>query len=125
MRKILAASILFLLSSATHALDIAPYTAEKHAELQAQGKPSVLHFHAPWCGTCVAQEAALQTMAKDKLLARVTVLVVDYDSHKPLRSELKIKSQSTLVIYKGSAEVTRTAGEADAGKLRAAFSKAL
>lgn len=125
MRKIVAASILFMLASAAQALDIAPYSAEKHAELQAQGKPSVLHFHAPWCGTCVAQEAALQTMAKDKSLERVTLLVVDYDSHKPLRSALKIKSQSTLVVYRGASEVTRTAGETDAGKLRAALSKAL
>jgi thiol-disulfide isomerase/thioredoxin len=116
---------LLAFSGLAQALEIKPYSREAFAAVQASGKSSALHFHAPWCGTCVSQEAALKTLQTEKALPGVTVFVVDYDSNKPLRKDLKVRSQSMFVVYKGSTEVARSGGDTKADKIRALLSKAI
>ena len=50
-----------------------------------------------------------------------TLLVVDYDNEKELRKQLGIRTQSTLISYRGTVEKSRLAGDTDADKLRAAL----
>lgn len=125
MRRLLISVVLLLSASLAHALDIQPYTAQTLAALQQQGKPVALHFHADWCGTCVEQDRALKRLKADQALPNVTLLVVDYDNNKPLRTQLKVVSQSTFVVYKGRTEVARNGGETRPDALRALLSKAL
>jgi len=106
------------------ALDIQPYSAERLASLQAAGKPVGVHFHAEWCGTCKAQEKSLQTIKAEGSLQQVTLLVADYDKEKDLRKTMKVRAQSTLVVFKGAAEVARVGGDTEVPKLKAALSKA-
>ncbi len=125
MIRLLSSVFLFLAVTSAHALQIQPYTADKLAQLQAAGKPVSLHFHATWCGTCIEQEKALLTLKSDPALTAMTLLVVDYDSNKPLRRELKVLSQSVFVVYKGSKEVAREGGETSAQKIKNMLSKGL
>ncbi len=125
MRRLFAAIVLLLSASLAHALQVMPYTPEALAALQKQGKPVALHFHAGWCGTCTEQERVLNQMKSANALPAMTLLVVDYDANKPLRKQLKVASQSTFVVYKGSAEVARSGGETKPDAIRALLSKAL
>ena len=106
-----------------YALDVQPYTPERLAALQRDGKAVGLHFHAEWCGTCKAQEKSLQTIKAEGSLPQVTLLVVDYDKEKDLRKNLKVRAQSTLVVFKGNQEVARVGGDTEVPKLKAALSK--
>ena len=53
------------------------------------------------------------------------LLVVDYDLERALRQKLGVRTQSTLIVYRGNRETARLAGETDAGKLKAALRSAL
>lgn len=106
------------------ALDIQPYSAERLATLQAAGKPVGVHFHAEWCGTCKAQEKSLATIKAEGSLPQVTLLVVDYDKEKDLRKTMKVRLQSTLVVFKGTQEVARLGGDTEVPKIKAALTKA-
>lgn len=108
------------------ALDIKPYSAEALALAQAQaaGKPVALHFHADWCPTCKQQEKALAQLKAEPGLD-TTVLVVNYDNEKDLRRALKVRTQSTFIVYKGKDEKVRLAGDTEVDKIRAALKAAL
>lgn len=121
--SVLAAGLLF--SIAASAMEILPYTPQTLAALQTQGKPSALHFHASWCGTCVAQEKALLELKNDAALSGFTVLVVDYDKEKDLRKSMKVRSQSVLVVFKGTTEIARSGSETKTPKIKALFQEAL
>jgi thiol-disulfide isomerase/thioredoxin len=125
MRQLFCAAALLLVTTFAHALQIVPYTPEKHAALQQAGQPHALHFHADWCGTCIEQERALEKLKGDKSLASVTLMVVDYDKNKPLRKQLKVAMQSTFVVFKGQNEVARNGGETQANVIKSLLAKAL
>jgi thiol-disulfide isomerase/thioredoxin len=118
--RLVAATVFLGASAATLALDIQPYSAQVLSAEQQAGKPVALHFHADWCPTCRAQAQVLQQWKGDAGVPG-TVLVVDYDKEKELRKELGVRMQSTLIVYNGSVEKARVAGETDAAKLRAAL----
>ena len=112
-------------SVGAHALEIRAYDAASLASLQKAGKPVALHFHADWCPTCVNQSRALNQLKATGQLQGVTVLVADYDKEKDLKRPHKVRSQSVLIIFKGKAEVARSAGETQPEALSLALAKAL
>ena len=123
--KASTAALLMTLSAWATALEMRPYSATELSDIQQKGKPVAVHFHADWCSTCVAQTKSLETMKSDAQLQGMTVLVVNYDKEKDLRATMKVRSQSTIVIFKGLQEVTRLAGQSKADQIKAAFVKAL
>ena len=116
---------LLAMTTWVHALELKPYSASALGAMQQEGKPVVVHFHADWCPTCVAQAKSLETLKSDPQLKAVTVLIADYDKEKELRKSMKIRSQSVMVVFKGPQEVTRLAGQSQASDIKAAFLKAL
>ena len=112
-------------SLGAHAMEIRAYDATTLAGLQNAGKPVALHFHADWCPTCVNQSRTLNQLKASGQLQGMTVLVADYDKEKDLKRQLRVRSQSVLVVFKGTAEVARSAGETQPEPLRLALAKAL
>ena len=121
----LLALSLAALSGLAHALDIRPYDAASLAGMQAGGKPVAVHFHADWCPTCVNQTRALEQLKAAGELRGLTVLVADYDKEKDLRRRFKVRSQSVIVVFKGAAEVARSAGQTEPQQIREALARAL
>jgi thioredoxin 1 len=119
------AACLLTVGSWANALEIKPFSQAALSTIQQQGKPVVVHFHADWCSTCVVQAKTLEAMKTDPQFAALTVLVADYDKEKDLRKNLKVRTQSVLVVYKGSQEVSRLVGQTQANEFKAAFLKAL
>ena len=106
------------------ALEIQSYTAEALATAQKSGAPVALHFHASWCPVCRAQEKVFNGFKPDTTLA-LPLLVVDYDKERALKQKLGVRTQSTLIVYRGNRETARLAGETDAAQLKAALQSAL
>ncbi len=120
-----AAALACLLTALpARALDIQPYSADALAGAQRSGKPVALHFHASWCPTCRAQEKVFNSFRSDTTLA-LPLLVADYDKERELKQKLGVRTQSTLIVYRGDRETARLAGETDPAKLRAALESAL
>ena len=122
-RLALVASLL-LASSLSQALTVTPYSPAALAAAQKSGEPLVLHFHAPWCPTCRAQDKAFESLKADPSL-KLTLMEADYDTEKPLEKQLRVNAQSTLIVYHGATERTRSTGETDAAKLKALLQAAL
>lgn len=120
----LAASLMTL-SAWAAALEIKPFSAEQLSQLQQTGQPVTVHFHADWCSTCVAQQRSLGALKADSDLKGMTVLVANYDQERDLRRRMGVRSQSVMVIFKGSEEVGRLAGQSRAPDIKAALVKAL
>jgi len=125
MIKTLLLSALTFAASQAFALNITPYSPQAMNAAQAAGKPVALHFHADWCSTCRAQERAFQGMKDAPGLKDVTLLVVNYDDEKPLRKALNVRSQSTVIVYKGKQQTAMLAGATDPAALQQALKSAL
>ena len=102
------------------ALTMDAYSPELLAKKKQSGELVALHFHAFWCPTCWAQDKVFKTFVNDPDVPG-TLLVVNYDTERELRRQLHVRSQSTLIVYKGSEEQKRLVGETDAKVLRHAF----
>ena len=109
--------------SIAQALEIQAYSPETLAAKQQAGEAVALHFHATWCPTCRAQEKVFQSWQGDASVPG-TLLVVNFDKERELKRQLGVRSQSTLIVYKGSKETTRLAGDTDPNALRAALASA-
>jgi len=115
--RVAAATAALAISSLAHALTFTPYDANAFAKAQAAGQPVALHFHADWCPTCRAQDKAFDKLKAEKGLD-LTVYVVDYDHEQALEQQLKVRAQSTLIVYRGKTEKYRITGVTDIDGLR-------
>nr|WP_316640925.1 thioredoxin family protein [uncultured Roseateles sp.] len=114
-----------LAASLSQALTVAPYSETTLAAAQKTGKPVALQFHADWCPTCRAQDKALEVLKSEPGSVDLQLLVVDYDKEVALKQSLKVRTQSTLIVYRGMVEKTRAIGITTPDDIRAALRKAL
>ena len=117
-------SALTFAASLAHALTVAPYSAAALAAAQNAGEPVAVHFHASWCSTCKAQDKAFNQLQADPAL-KLTVLQADYDAEGELKKQLKVRNQSTLIVFRGAAERARSSGDTQPDRLKALLQKAL
>lgn len=121
--KSLLAVALLASANLAAALEIKPYSALALVDLQEAGQAVALHFHADWCPTCRAQEKVFNGWKGDPAVLG-TLLVVNYDNERELRKRLGVRSQSTLIVFKGKAETARLAGDTDPRALAGALGSA-
>lgn len=124
LARLIALSALTFAASFAHALTIAPYSAAALAAAQKAGDPVAVHFHATWCSTCKAQDRAFNELQADPTL-KLTVLQADYDTEGELKKQMKVRSQSTLIVFRGSAERARSSGDTQPDRLKALLKTAL
>jgi len=105
------------------ALDIQPYAPETLAAKQKAGEAVALHFHADWCPTCRAQDKVFNGWKGDASVPG-TLLIVNYDKERDLKRQLGVRTQSTVIAYKGGKETGRLAGDTDPKALRAVLDSA-
>lgn len=109
LMKLIAAGT-FLLSTAAFSAGL-PISAADLADMEKQGKSAVISTHAEWCSTCKAQDKVLAVFMKDPDYKNVVFYQVDYDNQKDLLKTLKVRTQSTIIVYKSGKEVARATGD--------------
>ena len=116
-----------LLTTITNALAADRFVYEGKAFQAAldAGKPILVHVTAPWCGECQAQKPIVAALAAQPEYAHLTIFDVDFDTQKDALRALKVQTQSTLVVFKARAEVTRAVAITKRDAIEAVVKQAL
>ncbi len=100
-----------------------PYDQAGFDAAQAAGKPILVEIHADWCPTCRAQEPIISELLQDPKNADLVVLRVDFDNQKDVVKRFRTQYQSTLILFKGDKEVSRSTGETRKDAIAAQLAK--
>lgn len=92
---------------------------------QAAGKSILLHVAATWCETCEAQRVVIEKLEKNSTFKDLVVLVIDFDKQKDVMRSFNVSQRSTLIAFKGKAEMGRMAGNTTLPVIKALMTKAL
>ena len=112
MKKIL---IVFFLLISTNAFSAENqrlnFTIETFEVAKKNGETVVVTAWAKYCGTCKKQKVVLDQAEKD--FKDVLFLYYNHPKMKDVAKYLKIDYRSTILVYKGNEEVSRTLGQLD------------
>ncbi len=114
-----------LFSMASQALTIDDYDPALIKKAEVTGKSYVLAFHADWCPTCKQQAKVFEQLKVDSAFKNVTIYYVDYDGETELKKLLKVRGQSTLIVYKGAKEMARSVADTSVDGLKQILAKSL
>ena len=118
-----AASSVFV--TPAFATETKPFTQNDFAEAQKAGKPIFIAIHATWCPTCKAQKPILSELMADPKFKNLIYFVVDFDSQKDAVKYFNVRTQSTLIAFKGATETGRSAGDTERASIAALLNKTL
>jgi thiol-disulfide isomerase/thioredoxin len=122
---VLAAGGLALAARPAAAAPRAAFTDAAFDAAQAAGRPILIEVTAPWCPTCRAQKPHVDAVAADPRMAQAVLLSVDFDSQKDALRRLGVRSQSTLIAFRGREERGRATGITDGAAIRELLLRAL
>src|SRR5665647_3403082 len=100
-----------------------PFSAEAFKAAQAAGSPILVEIHADWCPTCKAQKPILDKLTADPKFKDLKIFRVDFDAMKPQVREFGAQMQSTLIVFKGTAERGRSVGDTKQASISALLDK--
>ncbi|KQT58647.1 thioredoxin [Methylobacterium sp. Leaf456] len=124
-RHALALTAALILAGAARAAAPAPFDAAAFEAAQAAGRPILVQISAPWCPICKTQKPILATLAAEPRFKDLAVFTIDFDSQRDLVRRFEARMQSTLIAYKGKAEVGRSVGETQPEWIEQLLEKAL
>ncbi len=119
-RTILAAALALTATAALAQTAGAPkvkYTQAAFDAAQAAGKSVLVEVSAPWCPVCKAQAPIINSLMAKPEFRSMAIFEVDFDSQKDVLNTLKVQKQSTLITFKGKAEMSRSTGETNAAAI--------
>ena len=124
MKKILVIIFLLISTNAFSTEDyISNFTIEKFEEAKKNGETVVVTAWNKYCGTCKRQKIVLDQAEKD--FKDVLFLYYNHPKMKDIAKYLKIDHRSTILVYKGNTEVSRTLGQIDKSVIYSNIKKAI
>jgi thioredoxin len=122
---ILTASAAVSIASIASAMDKKPFDQTAFEAAQAAGKPILVEVSAPWCPTCKAQAPILSRLRSDPRFKELVSFDIDFDSQKDLLQKFNVRTQSTLIVFKGKQETGRSTGDTNAASIEALLGKSI
>lgn len=116
---------LSMVSASAFATVKAPFTQSAFDQALKAGDPILVEIHADWCPTCKAQDAVMGPLESKPRFGRLKVFRVDFDSQKDVVRKFNARMQSTLIVFKGGAEVGRSVGDTDGNSIEMLLDEAL
>jgi thioredoxin 1 len=101
------------------------FSPEALTAAQAAGKPILVDVFAVWCPTCRAQNPILVKLTKQPKYKDLVVLKADFDAQKEDLRALNVRSQSTLIVFKGEEEIDRSVGSTNELSIEGMLDKTL
>ncbi len=123
--SILALSAAMLVPAQAFAAGKTPFSQKAFEAAQAAGRPILIDVSAPWCPTCRAQAPILSKLAAEPRFRNLAFFNVDFDSMKDVLRSLNVRSQSTLIVFRGRQEAGRSTGDTNPASIEALLAKAI
>ena len=124
MKKILVIIFLLISSNAFSAENQRlNFTIETFEEAKKNGETVVVTAWNKYCGTCKRQKVVLDQAEKD--FKDVLFLYYNHPKMKKISKYLKIDRRSTILVYKGNTEVSRTLGQIDKSVIYSSIEKGI
>ena len=101
------------------------YSQTAFEQAQADGRVILVDVYADWCPTCKAQKPLLDDIAKDAVLDDALLVRVNFDTEKAFLAAHRVPRQSTILVFVGEEEVSRSIAETNAERLRTAITAGL
>ena len=122
MKKILLIFFVLISTNAFSAEDYkSNFTIQKFEEAKKNGETVVVTAWNKYCGTCKRQKVVLDQAEKD--FKDVLFLYYNHPKMKDIAKYLKIDHRSTILVYKGNEEVSRTIGQVDRSSIYTSIQK--
>ena len=119
------AALAWAVAQPAFAVERKTYDPAALAAEQAAGKSILVHVTAPWCPTCKAQKPILDKLTAEPDFKDFVVFDLDFDTGMTGLKALNARSQSTLIVFKGTKETGRSAGDTNAESIAALLKTAL
>ena len=119
----LVISIFSFTSVANASESFTPYSIDAFQQAQQNGETIVIDVYADWCSVCKIQNPILHEVKKKH--PSVVFFSVNYDTQHDAVKYFNAPRQSTIVVYKGTQEISRSVAETDAEAIMAAIEKGL
>lgn len=107
------------------AAETVPYTPQAFEAAQKAGEPILVEITAPWCPTCKAQRPILGELTAAPKFKALKIFDVDFDTQKSAVTSFGARMQSTLIVFKGGAEIARSVGDTKAASIADLLDKAI
>lgn len=125
VRSAFVAAVIVIAGLVSAAWASTPYSEAAFKSAQASGAPILVEIHASWCSVCKAQEPIIGDLAAQPKFKNLKVFRVDFDGQKSDVRKFGAQAQSTLIVFKGGAEVGRSVGDTRRGSIAALLDKGL
>jgi thioredoxin 1 len=102
-----------------------PFDQKAFADAQASGRSILVEFYTTWCPVCKVQRPFLTTLGQDPRYQKIAYFEIDFDRRKDLAREFRVHKQSTLIVFKGKKEISRSTGDTNKTSIEALIAKSL
>ncbi len=124
----LGAAALVLPTDARAAYEATRYEWGMRADLRQSGQTVIYNFRSNWSLTCQIKEEILAELKSENPAYRsLTFVDVDYDTYGPSQwvERMQVRRRSTLVAFKGEAEIARIENEPQKERIQTLLDAAL
>lgn len=89
----------------------------KFSDIINSKKPTLVDFHAEWCGPCKMMKPILEEF-KSKMKDEVTILKIDVDKNAQVSQAYQIQGVPTLILFSEGKVKWRQSGVVSAQELQ-------
>jgi thioredoxin-like negative regulator of GroEL len=120
-----ALAIVLLSGAKSEAITKRTFDQKAFEAAQASGRSILVEVHAPWCPVCKRQEPILAKLGTTPKFKNMVAFKIDFDSQKDLLQRFNVQKQSTLIVFKGRKEISRSTGDSNPQSIEQLLAKAL
>ena len=96
----------------------------KFNEIVQSEIPTLVDFHATWCGPCKMMSPILDKL-KSEMGSQIRILKIDVDKNQEVANTFKVKGVPTFILFKSGEILWRQSGGMDYNTLKNKINQAI